>query len=93
MAQKTKLRTVDKKGRITLGIEYAGKNVLIHKSKNSKSQICKIVFIPEQEAWLYKNEIAFQSVMFGLSQAKAGLFSNEDFNTNEDMSWVDLLED
>lgn len=67
-------KTVDSKGRITLGKEFAGRTVSIRKSKNGQLVIEPVTVIPEQEAWLYKNPKALASVRRGLRQAKAGKF-------------------
>jgi len=64
-------KTVDSKGRVTLGKEFAGRTVSIRKSKNGQLVIEPVKLIPEQEAWLYENPKALAAVRRGLAQAKA----------------------
>lgn len=70
-------KTLDSKGRITLGPAYANKTVLIDDSDATRIIITPAVVIPEHEAWLYKNEKALQSVSLGIEQARSGQFAAE----------------
>lgn len=70
-------KTLDSKGRITLGPAYANKTVLIDDSDATRIIITPAVVIPEHEAWLYKNEKALQSVVLGIEQARSGQFAAE----------------
>jgi hypothetical protein len=67
-------KTVDSRGRLALGAEFAGKTVLLKKTKRGL-EIIPAVVIPEHEAWLLKNAAARESLERGLAQAKAGEFA------------------
>jgi len=67
-------KTVDAKGRVTLGKEFAGRTVSIRKSKDGGLVIVPVKVVPEHEAWLYENPKALASVRRGLVQAKGGKF-------------------
>ena len=67
-------KTVDSKGRLTLGPEFAGKTVILRRRKHGIT-ITPAVVIPEHEAWLYKNPEAHAAVEHGLADAKRGQFS------------------
>lgn len=69
-------KTVDSKGRVTLGKEFAGCTVSIQKSKDGRLVIIPVKVVPEREAWLYDNPKALASVRRGLAQAKARKFVN-----------------
>ncbi len=68
-------KTVDSKGRITLGPEFANQTVVIDDSNPNQLVIRKMVLIPAEEAWLYKNPAAITSLRRGLEQASAMQFS------------------
>jgi hypothetical protein len=61
----------DAKGRISLGIKYAGA-FFLEVEKNDVIILEKAAIIPERELWLYKNKDAKKSVLKGLKQAKKG---------------------
>ena len=67
-------KTVDSKGRLTLGAEFAGKTVILKKTKIG-IQIVPAVVVPEHEAWLMKNHAARESVERGIAQARARRFA------------------
>jgi hypothetical protein len=65
------LRTIDEKGRLTLGREFAGRTVQIETEQDGVViKFCRVV--PDREAWLWQNEIAAGMVDRGLEQAKRG---------------------
>jgi hypothetical protein len=66
-------RTADRKGRITLGSEFAGKRFFVWEEAGEIVLVPAAV-IPEREAWLYQNPEAIQSVQSGLEQARSGQF-------------------
>jgi hypothetical protein len=76
-ATKTKrlTKTADSKGRITLGAKFADRTVLLTPVSDTEVLVTLAQVIPEQEAWLYKNRKALDSVRRGLEQAKARRFS------------------
>ncbi|MDZ4659865.1 MAG: hypothetical protein SH868_20000 [Bythopirellula sp.] len=70
-------KTLDSKGRVTLGPAYANRTVLIDDSDATRIIITPAVVIPEHEAWLYKNEKALHSVVVGIEQARLGQFATD----------------
>jgi hypothetical protein len=79
-------RTVDSKGRITLGRDFANQTVVIDESNPNQLVIRKMVLIPAEEAWLYKNHAAMKSLRKGLEQASKMQFSDSppDVDTDAD---------
>lgn len=64
-------KTIDAKGRLTLGHEYAGKTVQVEKDEDAL--IVRFYrMVPEREAWLWENQAAIASVGRGLQQARHG---------------------
>jgi len=64
-------RTIDEKGRLTLGREFAGRIVQIDKREDKLVvTFCRVV--PDREAWLWKSESAIGLVEAGLSEAAEG---------------------
>ena len=66
------IRTVDSRGRLSLGAGFASKVVIIKELPGNALEIVPAEVVPAREAWLYKNKEAISSVMTGLAQAKAG---------------------
>ena len=69
-------KTVDDKGRITLGQGFANQTVVVDDSNPNQLVIRKMVLIPAEEAWLYQNAGALKSVRKGLQQAVKMQFSD-----------------
>jgi hypothetical protein len=64
-------RHTDSKGRLTLGPDYADRDVnILH--EEGRVIIEPVVVIPEREAWLYRNPAALNAVRTGLAQARDG---------------------
>jgi hypothetical protein len=71
----TALKTIDSKGRLTLGSEYAGRTVQVEKDATALVvRFCRVV--PEREAWLWDNEAAMAMVSRGIEQAHRGELSD-----------------
>jgi hypothetical protein len=69
------LKTIDEKGRLTLGQEFAGRTVQIEKDEDGI--VVKFYrVVPEREAWLWENETAKGVVDRGLRQAREGELSD-----------------
>lgn len=69
------LKTIDEKGRLTLGQEFAGRTVQIEKDEDGI--VVKFYrVVPEREAWLWENETAKGMVDRGLRQAREGELSD-----------------
>jgi hypothetical protein len=65
------LKTIDEKGRLTLGREFAGRTVQVEKDEDGI--VVKFYrAVPEREAWLWENETAKGMVDRGLRQAREG---------------------
>jgi hypothetical protein len=65
------LKTIDGKGRLTLGREFAGRTVQVE--KDDDGIVIKFYrVVPEREAWLWENETAKGMVNRGLQQAREG---------------------
>ena len=85
-------RTVDSRGRLTIGNDFARKTVIIKELPGRVLQIVLAEVVPAREAWLYKNPKAIKSVMEGLDQAKAGKFA-EPPDIQSDSELADMIED
>jgi hypothetical protein len=72
----------DAKGRIALGVKYAGV-LFLELEKNGNIVLEKAVIIPERELWLHKNKEAKKSVLKGLEQAKKGKLKLNAIDLNE----------
>ena len=69
------LKTIDDKGRLTLGREFAGRTVQMEKADGGI--VLKFYrVVPEREAWLWENETAKGMVDRGLRQAREGELSD-----------------
>ena len=64
-------RTVDSKGRISLGSRFANRTVLIEKVDATELRVTLARIVPQREVWLHKNPRAKAAVRRGLTQAKA----------------------
>lgn len=68
-------RTVDARGRLTLGPRYANRLVIVQESEDGALEIIPAEAIPAREAWLCKNAKARQAVRAGIEEARAGRFA------------------
>lgn len=66
------LKTVDAKGRITLGRAFAGKLVEVEVGDEDAIILHFRRVVPEREAWLGENGTANKAVSRGLQQARNG---------------------
>lgn len=85
-------KTVDSRGRITLGKEFANRTFLFEKIGETEMKLELAAVIPEKELWLYKNPEAIALLEIGLEQAKAGKFSTSPPDLDADQALVDQLE-
>ena len=68
------LKTIDDKGRLTLGREFAGRTVQME--EDDGGIVLKFYrAVPDSEAWLWENETAKGMVDRGLRQAREGELS------------------
>ncbi len=86
-------KTVDTKGRVTLGAQFAGQTVVIDDSNPTCILIRPVVLIPAAEAWLYKNETALGLVRAGLDDARHGNFAESAPHVEMDLEWLDDVEE
>jgi len=77
-------RTVDGKGRVTLGPDFANQTVVIDDSNPDQLVIRKVVLIPAEEAWLYENQIAMKGLRKGLREASKMQFSSDSPDVDSD---------
>jgi hypothetical protein len=87
------IKTVDSKGRISLGQRFANKPVIIEDLSDTEVKISVARVIPEREMWLYENPEARELVFRGLEQARARQFAESPPDLDADAEWVDELED
>ncbi|HEY4232555.1 MAG TPA: hypothetical protein VGM76_03960 [Lacipirellulaceae bacterium] len=69
-------RTLDSKGRLSLGSEFANRLVIVDDSDSTRIVITPATAVPTHEVWLYKNDAALKSVLLGLRQARGSEFVN-----------------
>jgi hypothetical protein len=72
MKQITMTKSVDSKGRLTLGAAFANHTVLVEAHGEGEVLVRLARVIPAREAWLYENKAALASVSRGLEQAAEG---------------------
>jgi len=86
-------KTLDNKGRVTLGTQFAGQTVVVDDSDPNCILIKPVVLIPAGEAWLYKNPTALGQVREGLADAGCRVFSDSPPDVQADRDWLDDVED
>jgi hypothetical protein len=87
------VKTVDSKGRVVLGSEYANRMVLVDDTEPGKLIIMPATAVPDRELWLHQNKPVQAAVLAGLEQARAGRFSANPPDLDKDVPLVDALED
>ncbi len=65
------VKQIDEKGRITLGKEFAGRQVQINEAATG-IELRYVVTVPLEDAWLWENPEALAAVQEGLVDAAAG---------------------
>lgn len=65
-------KTVDSKGRLTLGRKFASRLVIVREMDDGLLEIVRAEAVPEREAWLLKNKAAMEMVRNGMKQASLG---------------------
>jgi len=86
-------KTLDSKGRVTLGARFAGQTVVIDDSNPTCITIKPVVMIPADEAWLYKNQTAINLIRQGLEEARSGKFAVSNVDMDADLEWSTDVED
>jgi hypothetical protein len=87
------IRTVDSRGRINLGKDFANKTFLFELVGETEIKLELAAVIPERERWLYKNPEAMALLEIGLAQVRAGEFSDSPPDIDADQTLLDQLED
>jgi hypothetical protein len=64
------IRTLDSKGRLVLGPQFANRLVIVDDSDETRIIITPAKAVPVHEAWLYNNDAAMKSVLLGIQQAQ-----------------------
>ena len=86
-------KTLDAKGRVTLGSQFAGQTVIIDDSNPTCITIKPVVMIPADEAWLYKNQTALGLVRQGLDDARCGNLAEASPDVDVDLNWLKDVEE
>lgn len=86
-------KTIDSKGRLALGSDFAGRLVLVDETDPNKIIITLARAIPEEEVWLYQNEEAIGRVRRGLAQVRERRFSKAPPDIEGDAALAAELED
>ena len=85
-------KTVDSRGRLTLGPAFANKLVIVRQLEGGALQIVPAEAVPAREAWLYKDPKALLAVMQGLEEARLGRLA-EGPDLEADADWADREDD
>jgi len=81
-------KTVDPRGRLSLGKAFANRLVIIEELEGGVIQITPAQAVPEREAWLHQNRDAIESVTQGLREARAGEFTKAP-DLGSDSDWAE----
>jgi hypothetical protein len=65
-------KTADAKGRIGLGKALANRLVQVEARSDGSYVITPGIFVPEREAWVYKNSEAWEQLSRGLQESRDG---------------------
>ena len=75
MAQTETIKMIDSKGRVNVGAEFAGKQVILE-PVDTGLRLQYVKAVPAHEAWLWENEAALNAVHEGIQQAASGNLSS-----------------
>lgn len=89
----TSHKNTDSKGRVTLGVHFANRAVIVEHQSEDEVIVRLARVIPEREAWLYKNPKALKSVRRGLEQAREGNITKNPPDLKAAAKLAKLLED
>jgi len=87
------IKTVDSKGRISLGRRFANKPVIIEDLSDTEVKISIARVVPEREMWLFQNPEARETVFSALERLKRGEFSENPPDIEADEEFASELED
>jgi hypothetical protein len=68
-------KAIDARGRLTLGLRYANRLVIVQEREDGALEVIPAEAVPAREAWLYKNAEAREAVRAGIEDARAGRFA------------------
>lgn len=84
-------KTVDRRGRLSLGKSFADRLVIVEELPGGSLQITPAEAVPAREVWLYRNPKALASVMRGLDESKRGEAA-EAPDLDADNDWADAAD-
>lgn len=87
------IKTVDSKGRLTLGQRFANKPVIIEPISDTEVKVSLARVIPESEMWLYENPEAREMVFSAIERLRRGEFAENPPDLEADEEWASRLED
>ena len=87
------IKTVDSKGRVSLGQRFANKPVIIEDLSDTEIKISLARVIPEREMWLWENPEARETVLSALERLKRGEFAEDPPDLEADEELASQLED
>ena len=88
-----KLKQVDSRGRIPIGVQFAGRSMTVQLRKDGSVLLVPCVAIPEREQWLFKNKKALELVRTGLEQAAQGQFVDDPPDLDADAERLSEVEE
>lgn len=86
-------KNTDSRGRLALGERFANQRFIVTKVSETEIKLEVACVIPAQEAWLFKNPKALNSVLRGLDDARTGRVSSHPPDLDADQAFVDELAD
>jgi hypothetical protein len=92
MSRNPHIRTIDSKGRVNVGVEHAGLQVILEESP-TELLLKPVKAVPVREAWLWENQAALESVRQGIEQAASGDLSSGPENLDDMLDFAETLED
>lgn len=92
MPRNPQIRTIDSKGRVNVGAEHAGLQVILEESP-TELLLKPVKAVPLREAWLWENQAALESVRRGIEQAASGDLSSGPENLDGMLDFAETLED
>ncbi len=87
-----KLKTTDRKGRVSLGPSFANVPVHIEPTGEGEWMVRVVEAIPVKEMWLLKNKEALNLVTAGILQAQNREFADDPMK-GRDYSWLEEVEE
>lgn len=92
MAQDGSIKTIDSKGRVSLGTEFAGTQVIVEPVATGVN-LKYVKAVPAHEAWIWENEAALKAVRAGIEQAASGDLSDGPKDFEGSLAFAQSLDD